>query len=126
MKLRLKTSLVAADGKGFMGIGLVWLLRGIDRLGSIREAAAEMNLSYAKAHAIIKRLEQKLEEEIVIRHRGGNLRGGAELSEFGQKFVAEYDLFQERVKAGAEREFQRFRRRLEKVRRSGETGGGSP
>ena len=38
-----------------IGIGLVWLLERIARLHSIRQAALDMGMSYAKAHGMTPR-----------------------------------------------------------------------
>jgi len=116
MKLHLKISLAGEDGRGFMGIGLLRLLRGIEEARSIRGAAAGMELSYAKAHFILKRLEQNLGRAVLVRCRGGSRRGGAELTEFGKFFLNEYARFQERTRRGAEREFSGFLVRLDRGR----------
>ena len=102
-----------------MGIGLVWLLREIDRRGSIRRASEKMGLSYAKALKIINRLEKHLGRKLLIRKRGGCDRGGAEMTPFGRTFIDEYDRMQAAVKNAAEKEFTRFRQRIK------EKGGGA-
>ena len=93
MKLRLKVSIVNARGEGFMGIGLVWLLRRIKEFKSIHRAAAEMELSYVKALRILNRLEKNLGRKVVIRTRGGAKRGGAEITPFADRYIEEYDRF---------------------------------
>ena len=108
MKLRLKISIANEEGEGFMGIGLVWLLRRINKFGSISLAAQDMNMSYVKALKILNRLEENLGRKILIRKRGGSNRGGAELTPFAAKFIEEYDRFQRKIKLFSDQEFTKF------------------
>jgi len=115
MEIQLKISLANDRDETFMGIGLVWLLRAVDESGSISRASKEMNLSYAKALKIINRLEENLGQKLLIRKHGGCDRGGAELTPFGQKFIAKYDRLQSAIKKSAKKEFSLFRRDLERT-----------
>jgi molybdenum-dependent DNA-binding transcriptional regulator ModE len=36
------------DNRPFVGVGIIWLLKGIERTHSISRAASEMELSYPK------------------------------------------------------------------------------
>jgi len=91
----------------FMGIGLVWLLERIQQLGSIQKAAQDMGMSYPKAIRILKELEGGLGQPVVMRHKGGQERGGAELTAFGAEFLRRYVAWQARVKEYGEAEFHR-------------------
>ncbi len=102
-------SVVNARGEGFMGIGLVWLLRLIKEFKSIHRAAAEMELSYVKALKIINRLEENLGRKVVIRKRGGATRGGAEVTPFAERYIEEYDRFLSALNAHAAKAFRRSR-----------------
>lgn len=106
--VRLRISLTDAQGKPFMGIGLIWLLERIRKLKSIKLAAQDMGMSCMKAHAILRRLEEKLGRAFLIRRRGGFDRGGAELTPFAERFVADFKKSQGRVQACALREFERL------------------
>ncbi len=109
MDLRIKISLLDENGKPFMGIGVVWLLDAVERTGSIRRAAAGMDLSYVKALKMIRRLEAGLGKQVVRPVRGGSGGGGTRLTPFGREFIRDYDRFQRRVKELAGEEFRRFR-----------------
>lgn len=109
MNLKLKISLINKKGEPFMGIGLVWLMQGIKKHKSISRAAKDMNLSYAKAMKMLNWLEENLGEKILIRRHGGNDRAGAELTQFGEKYIKKYDVFQKKIKKFAEEEFMRFK-----------------
>lgn len=78
------------EGEPFMGIGVVWLLRGIEKHHSISQAARDMELSYPKALRMIQTLEDTLGMPMVRRYKGGHQRGGAELTSAGHSFVGRY------------------------------------
>ncbi len=112
MDVKLKITLVNAAGDEFMGIGLVWLLREIEATRSIHSAAERVGLSYVKALKILNRLEANLPEPVIVRARGGSERGGAELTDFGRKFLKEYDVLQQRIKKSAGSEYASFKRKV--------------
>jgi len=108
MKIKIKLSIVNDKNESFMGIGLVWLLEKIKEHKSIRKAASHMNMSYAKAHRILKNLEKNLGEKIIVTKIGGIERGGAYLTPFGEQFINRYDEFQKKIKDYTEIEFTKF------------------
>jgi|GEM_PF-1936766 len=112
-----------------MGIGLVWLLTRIRRLHSISKAAQDMDMSYVKAHSILKRLERRLRRPLLLRSRGGAAKGGAELTPFAERFLARYSRHDERVSRYAQKEFAPLLKSLRAPRgtrgqRLGGAGGG--
>jgi len=113
--LKTKLYLAEADGEAFMGIGVLWLLQHIDSFGSIRQASAHMNLSYAKAHRMVRDLEKHLGLDLVTSRRGGDSRLGAGLTPAGREFIKLYDRFQEEIKKKAEESFVKFRTELRKL-----------
>ena len=98
-----------------MGPGVLYVLERIRKYKSINRAAEQMSLSYVKALHMLNRLEADLDHRILIRKRGGNQRGGSELTSYGEKFVAEYSRLQERVQKHVEEEFRVFQKRMAKV-----------
>ena len=106
-------------GRRFMGIGPVWLLQRVDRYHSISRAARDMRLSYPKALRMIRRLEEGLGREVIVRWKGGNRRGGAELTPFGRGVVRRYDSMQRRIKRFAA---AAFRREFKTLLRGGTAG----
>ena len=113
MEVKLKLSIANADGESFMGPGPLWLLQRIRELGSINMAARDMSMSYAKAHHILKRLEENLGRRILVKHRGGHDRGGAELTPFAERLIERYDRHRRIVKGFAEKEFSDLFRYIE-------------
>lgn len=108
-QLKVKIYLTDPEGTEFMGIGVLWLLQHIDALGSIRKAAARMQLSYVKAHRMIDDVEKHTGMKLVERRRGGESREGTRLTTTGKNFVAAYDRFQKEIKEQAEDSFRRHR-----------------
>ena len=48
------------DGNKFFGEGPMQLLRAIERTGSLRSAAMEMEMAYSKANKLLKQAEANL------------------------------------------------------------------
>ena len=112
MEIRTKINIVDERGDPFMGPGVFALLQGIRSCRSINKAAKQMSLSYVKALHMLNRLEADLGRQILVRKRGGNRRGGSELTAFGEKFSREYGRLEKRVRAQADREFRIFEKRV--------------
>ncbi len=106
MKVKVRISIVNDNGEPYMGIGLVWLLERIKKFKSIRKAAIDMNMSYAKAHRILEELEENLGKKLLSKKVGGVEGGGATLTSFGEKFLNTYKEFQKKVENCAEEEFK--------------------
>jgi molybdate transport system regulatory protein len=115
VEIRVKLNIVDDRGEPFMGPGVLYVLERIRKYKSINRAAEQMNLSYVKALQMLNRLEADLEHRILVRKRGGNQRGGSELTPFGEKYVAEYSRLQERVQRHVEEEFRIFQKRMARV-----------
>ena len=116
MEIRAKINIVDEEGEPFMGPGVLRLLQRIQEQKSINRAARQMNLSYVKALHLLNRLEVDLGKQILIRKRGGNDRGGTELTPFGERYVTEYSRLEEKVHRRAESEFRIFQDRVRGIR----------
>jgi molybdate transport system regulatory protein len=112
VQIRVKINIVDNRGEPFMGPGVLDLLERIRRCRSINRAAGQMGLSYVKALHMLNRLEADLGRRILVRWRGGNERGGSELTRFGEKYIAEYSGLEKRVRRHVEAEFRVFRERV--------------
>ncbi len=86
LHLRLR---IAGKDKIALGPGKVELLNLLAETGSIGEAARRMNMSYMKAWSLIQTMKP-----LVATTRGGNKRGGAELTKIGLKTLALYQKMQ--------------------------------
>ncbi|MEA5030623.1 MAG: LysR family transcriptional regulator [Sphaerochaeta sp.] len=98
MEIKTKLYLVNGDGEKFMGIGVLWLLEHVGTSGSLRAAASALGISYSKAYAMVKNLEDQLGLPVVDRKRGGASHEGSSLTKFGHKFITLYDAFQAEAK----------------------------
>lgn len=86
-----------ADEKCF-GPGVAQLLHCVERLHSLRAAAAEMEMAYSKAWTIIKNSENALGFKLLDSTTGGRHGGGAALTEKGAALLRAYDLFCEELR----------------------------
>jgi molybdate transport system regulatory protein len=79
------------DGEKFFGPGPAELLKLVEETGSIANAAKSMGMSYKKAWGIIMNMNTKSPQPLVISHKGGKNRGGAEVTQAGKKIMAAYE-----------------------------------
>lgn len=80
-----------------LGPGMVQLLEGVARHGSIRKAAAAMAMSYRKAWLLIQNMRETFGGEVVITSIGGNAGGGARLTPLGKTLLAAYRRIEKRA-----------------------------
>jgi molybdate transport system regulatory protein len=113
MKIKIKVSIFKDPSSPIMGPGPLRLLEKIQEFKSINQAAKSMNLSYVKALNMLNRLEENLEHKILIRRRGGNERGGAELTPFAEAYIKHYRSLEQKISRFAERKFQSFLEKTE-------------
>ncbi len=114
MNLKVKLYLENENDK-FMGIGVLWLLQKVKACRSLREAAAEMGISYSKAFRMVKNLEAALGADVLERRRGGSERNGASLTPFGEEFIVLYDEFQKECKELLKEPFSDFSDKLNEL-----------
>ncbi len=91
MKLRFRVSLHAEDGTKFFGQGVYLLLLEIAKTGSLRSAAAEMDMAYSKASRILKTAEEHFGFPLTQRHSGGTGGGGSELTDRARHLLQCYE-----------------------------------
>jgi molybdate transport system regulatory protein len=89
------------------GDGRARLLELIEERGSLRQAAAEFDMSYRNAWGYLRELEQAAGFELVARAPRGTLRSGMKLTPRGREFLACYRKFQRSLDAAAARHFAR-------------------
>ncbi|MBR5270367.1 MAG: LysR family transcriptional regulator [Anaerotignum sp.] len=79
----------------FFGEGPCRLLRGIEECGSLRAAAAKMNLSYSKAITMVNRAEEALGFHLTEKQIGGKGGGGSRLTPKAIAFLEKYEAYRE-------------------------------
>jgi molybdate transport system regulatory protein len=82
----------------FLNLTKTGLLAEIIENGSLRAAAKKLCISYQHAWNMIDEMNRVAPEPLVIKQRGGANGGGAEISVYGRKILAEYRLIEAQVK----------------------------
>jgi molybdate transport system regulatory protein len=88
-----------------IGPGKVALLEKIDQAGSLSAAARELKMSYRRAWLLIHSVNSGFSEPVAKLSAGGVEGGGARLTNFGRRLVAEYRDLQNRVDALTQKTF---------------------
>jgi molybdate transport system regulatory protein len=92
-QIDLKPRLIAR-GERALGPGKADLLEHIASLGSISAAAKAMEMSYARAWALVDTMNRAFKQPIVEAATGGQGGGGARLTDFGAEVLTRYRTMQ--------------------------------
>ena len=92
MRLHVKIWLEQDGGKAF-GDGAADLLGRVERLGSLRGAAAEIGMSYSHAWRLVRGLEQRLGFELLSAQAGGPSGGTSRLTDRAGLWLEAYGAF---------------------------------
>ena len=106
MKPKLRVWVVFGKQLKF-GDGRARLLELIDERGSLRQASAELRMSYRNAWGYLRDLEKAAGFKFVERAPAGNPRSGMRLTARGSEFLARYGTFQRGLEKAAARHFER-------------------
>lgn len=90
------TARLFAEDKCF-GPGVARLLEAVDRLHSLRAAAASMNMAYSKAWSIVRAAEKGFDCKLLHSTIGGSGGGGAALTEEGRRILTAYNEYARRL-----------------------------
>lgn len=83
------------DGNKFFGEGPLRLLRCVERTGSLRAAAIEMEMAYSKATRLLKQAEANLGFPLTTRSTGGRDGGGSVLTPEGKRWLRQYEAYRD-------------------------------
>ena len=83
------------DGNKFFGEGPLRLLRCVERTGSLRAAAIEMEMAYSKATRLLKQAEANLGFPLTQRSTGGKDGGGSVLTPEGKRWLRQYEAYRD-------------------------------
>lgn len=86
-RLTIRIDFEGAEG---FGPGKARLLELIEQQGSIRGAAAAMNMSYRHAWLLLQAVEDTFGAPVIATATGGAKGGGARLTELGKAIVSRY------------------------------------
>lgn len=96
MKLNYKIW-IEKDGEKIFGDGPLDILHRVERTGSLRQAAEEINMSYSQAWNLMKDLERRLGFDLLKRKVGGEKGGGSEITEEAREMMMKFEIFRERA-----------------------------
>ncbi|MFN2340394.1 MAG: winged helix-turn-helix domain-containing protein [Halanaerobium sp.] len=91
--MRLNYKLWLEEDERLFGDGPCQILELVDQLGSLRQAAAEINMSYSQAWKLIKKLEKRLDFKLLDKKVGGSSGGGSELTVKGRILTENFSEF---------------------------------
>ncbi len=80
-----------------LGPGMVQLLERIAEMGSIRRAAAAMDMSYRKAWLLIQEVQKTFDGPVVTAEVGGVAGGGTQLTALGNTLLNIYHRIESRA-----------------------------
>lgn len=95
MKLVTKIILTDDNGTKFFGEGPCRLLRCVEKTGSLRAAAMEMEMAYSKATKLLKQAEETLGFPLTARSAGGRDGGGSVLTPEGRRWLEQYEQYRD-------------------------------
>ena len=96
LKLRYKLW-IEKDGEKVFGDGPLDILHRVERTGSLRQAAAEINMSYSHAWNLMKDLEKRLGFNLLKRKVGGEKGGGSEITDKAREIMMKFKMFRKRA-----------------------------
>lgn len=103
--LRAKIWLEKENQKVF-GDGPWDILKRIEQTGSIRKAAAEINMSYSQAWRLIRMIETNLGSAVLEKKAGGSGGGYSTLTPQAAKLTAAYSSFRSAAENSLDRLYQ--------------------
>ena len=95
-----------------IGPGKADLLEVIRKTGSIAAAGREMCMSYKRAWTLVESMNECFEEPLVQANRGGNERGGAQLTRTGERVLEIYRRMETQSRKAIARDMRSLRRLL--------------
>ncbi len=112
LKLRYKLWM-EKDGEKAFGDGPLDILHRVERTGSLRQAAEEINMSYSQAWNLIKDLEKRFGFNLLKRKVGGERGGGSEITEEARELMTKFKLFREEADQSLNPPLDKFHRHFE-------------
>ena len=108
MQLVTKITLTDDNGTKFFGEGPCRLLRCVEKTGSLRSAAMEMEMAYSKASKLLKQAEANLGFSLTTRSAGGKDGGGSVLTPEGKRWLEQYERYRNACIEANQALFHRF------------------
>lgn len=96
------------NNKKVFGEGPLKLLKKVEELGSLRQAALSMEMSYSKAWKIIKNIEEEFKITVLETYIGGKKGGGSSITKEARDFMNKYVAFRLHIETMIEEEIDTF------------------
>ncbi len=88
----------------YIGPGKIDLLEGIQKSGSLSQAARDLGMSYRRAWLLVDSLRSSFREPVAMAMTGGRGGGGVKLTKFGELLIKSYRALERDIaRAGARR-----------------------
>lgn len=107
VKVRLRVTRGEADA---FGPGKAQLLESLLQTGSLNQSASALKMSYVKALALVRAMNEHFCEPLVKLSRGGKQGGGTQVTDTGHKVLEEYQAMREASDAAVRPAWRRLRR----------------
>lgn len=95
MKAVTRITFCTDQGEKFFGEGPCRLLKAVEKTGSLRAAAASMEMAYTKALKLMKNAEAALGFPLTMRTAGGKDGGGSTLTPEGKEWLNRYEAYRD-------------------------------
>jgi molybdate transport system regulatory protein len=89
---------IEKNGECFLNLKRIELLKQIKAKGSINAASKELKMSYQQAWHFIKQMNELSPLPLVVRQRGGANGGGADVTNYGEQTIVEFDKIMQQYK----------------------------
>ncbi len=109
IKVRLRVT--RGDDDAF-GPGKAQLLESLLETGSLNRTAGVMKMSYVKALALTRAMNEHFRKPLIELSRGGERGGGTQVTDAGRMVLAIYHAMREASEAAAQPAWRRLRRQM--------------
>lgn len=110
--LKVRVRIMAEDEQIAFGPGKAQLLESLLTTGSLNRTAAEMKMSYVKALALTRTMNEQFAQPLVELARGGRQGGGTQVTALGRKVLTEYQAMAAATEKAARPSWRRLRKLL--------------
>jgi molybdate transport system regulatory protein len=114
--LNYKLWLSSVTGEGIIEEDRYKLLQLIKEKGSLKAAADEMKISYRKAWGDLKKAEELLGYELILRQRGGKEGGASQLTGKAIKLLEAYDMLHTKMDDAVEQAYEEFKNKTRNIK----------
>lgn len=106
MQVKVKIWIEDENQNLIFGGGKTEVLELIEQTGSISKAASKVGMNYKKAWSHIKILEEHIEDDLVLTHKGQGELSGSSLTPKAKELIELYKTLQNDIKKYADERFE--------------------